>query len=79
MVFDGRWKLLFGRSQNARSLDALYDLNNDPNELHNLLADKRDWEKHRGEAERLKRLLVSWLERVRSPHLDSVKARAIPD
>ena len=77
MVFDGRRKLLFGRSADARSLDALYDLENDPNELHNLLADKFDWEKHRGEAERLKRLLVGWLERVRSPHLDSVKARAI--
>jgi arylsulfatase A-like enzyme len=77
MVFDGRWKLLFGRAENARSLDALYDLNNDPNELHNLLADKLDWEQHRRQAERLKRLLVSWLQRVRSPHLDSVEARAI--
>src|SRR5262249_14609963 len=32
MVFDGRWKLLFGRGITARSLDALYDLQDDPNE-----------------------------------------------
>ena len=25
MAFDGRWKLLFGRSAEAASLDALYD------------------------------------------------------
>ncbi len=32
MVFDGRWKLLFGRTPNARSMDALYDLKSDPGE-----------------------------------------------
>jgi arylsulfatase A-like enzyme len=77
MLFDGRWKLLFGRSADASSLDALYDLKNDPNELHNVLADKLDWEKHRGEAERLKGLLVRWLDRAESPHLDSVRAREV--
>ena len=75
MVCDGRWKLLFGRTAKARSLDALYDLKNDPNELHNLLADKVDWEKHRGEAERLKGLLTGWLQRIGSPCLESVTAR----
>ena len=28
MVFDGRWKFLFGQTKDAPSLDALYDLNN---------------------------------------------------
>jgi hypothetical protein len=68
---------MFGQSAGAPSLDALYDLQDDPNELHNLLADKLECEKHRGEAERLKGLLVSWLQRIKSPYLDSVKARTI--
>ena len=77
MVVDGRWKLLFGRAADARSLDALYDLKRDPDELHNLLADAAEWERHRAVAERLKERLVGWLRRVKSPHLDAVKARAI--
>lgn len=77
MVCDGRWKLLFGRTATARSLDALYDLKNDPNELHNLLADKVDWEKHRTEAERLNGLLTGWLRRIASPCLESVTARQL--
>jgi len=77
MVFDGRWKLLFGRSAEARSLDALYDLQSDPLEVTNLLGSNPDWEKHRGEAQRLKGLLVDWLTRVQSSSLESVKARPI--
>jgi arylsulfatase A-like enzyme len=75
MVYDGRWKFLFGRSAEARSLDALYDLQSDPSELHNLLGSNPDRAKYRGEAERLKGLLITWLQRVHSPCLEGVKAR----
>ena len=61
MVFDGRWKLMFGRSQAATALDALYDLKNDPGEVDNLIGKNPDREKNRAEAERLKGLLVEWL------------------
>jgi arylsulfatase A-like enzyme len=77
MVFDGRWKLLFGRGRLARSTDALYDLQNDPYELHNVNANEADREKSRPQAERMKALLVAWLERVKSPFLDEVKARPV--
>ena len=77
MVFDGRWKLLFGRSPEARSLDALYDLKSDTLEMQNLLGASGDWQSHRGEAERLKGLLVDWLARMKSPSAESVKARPI--
>jgi arylsulfatase A-like enzyme len=77
MVFDGRWKFLCGRSANAPSLDALYDLKNDPQELSNLIGGNPDREKYRAEAMRMKGLLVEWLIRVKSPHLETVKARPI--
>ncbi len=75
MVTDGRHKLMFGRGLNARSVDALYDLQSDPNEMHNLIASDADLTKSRPEAERMKALLVAWLERVKSSALEEVKGR----
>ena len=75
MAFDGRWKLMFGQAKDAPSLDALYDLKNDPQEMNNLLGQNPDREKYRAEAARMKGLLVEWLARVKSPSQESVKAR----
>lgn len=77
MLSDGRWKLLFGRSADAPSMDALYDLKNDPQELNNLIGRNPDKERYRAEATRLKGLLIEWLIRVKSPHLDSVRNRPL--
>ena len=77
MVFDGRWKLLFGRTAKAPSVDALYDLKTDSHEMTNLLGSKGDVEKARPEAERLKAALVDWLAKRKSPLLEGVKARPI--
>ncbi len=77
MVTDGRYKLMFGRGLNARSVDALYDLQEDPDELHNLLARTADFDKARPEAERLKQRLVAWLERAKAACLPEVRARPL--
>jgi len=77
MVFDGRWKLMFGRSAESRSLNALYDLQTDPYELNNLISHNPDRAKFRAEAERMKTLLLDWLARVKSPQLETIKARPI--
>ncbi len=77
MVFDGRWKLMYGRSKTAPSLDALYDLKNDPEEVNNLIGRNPDREKYRAEATRMKNLLIEWLSRVKSPTRETVKARPI--
>jgi hypothetical protein len=79
MVFDGRWKFLCGRSASARSLDALFDLQTDPNELNNLIGHNPEREKFRAEAGRMKALLIDWLTGVKSPHLETIKARPIFD
>jgi len=77
MIFDGRWKLMYGLTAEAPSLDALYDLKNDPHELNNLIGLNPDREKYRADAKRMKGLLVEWLTRVKSPHLETVEARAL--
>lgn len=83
MVFDGRWKLMFGRSENAPSRDALYDLQTDPLELENRLAglDENSTgsrvDEALSQAERLKSELIDWLTRINSPHRDGVAARPI--
>jgi arylsulfatase A-like enzyme len=77
MVCDGRWKFMYGRSAAAPSLDALYDLQNDPNELNNLIGRNPQADTYRAEVERMKGLLVEWLTRVKSPNLESVKARPL--
>jgi arylsulfatase A-like enzyme len=77
MAFDGRWKLMFGRSADALSLDALYDLKSDPPELTNLIGSNPDRERYRAQAERMKGFLVAWLERTKSPNLEQVKARPL--
>jgi len=77
MVVDGRWKLMFGRTADSPALDALYDLQHDPEEVNNLIGNNPDREQYRGDAERMKGLLVAWLERVKSPSLAPVKARQV--
>jgi len=77
MVTDGRWKFLFGRNANNKSLDALYDLATDPHELNNLIGRNPDRERHRTEATRMKGLLVDWLTRVKSPLLETLEERPV--
>lgn len=77
MVFDGRWKYLCGRSADAPSLDALYDLREDPRELVNLIGNNPARDKHRADAERMRGRLTAWLAGIKSPRLESVKARPL--
>jgi len=77
MVFDGRWKFMFGQTATAPSLDALYDLRNDSEEIANLIGCNPNREKYKAEAERMKSLLVAWLTRVKSQYLEGVKARPV--
>jgi arylsulfatase A-like enzyme len=77
MVTDGRWKYLCGRSANAPSLDALYDLQIDPEELNNLIGRNPDRHKYHEETARMKGLLLDWMAKVKSPRLAGVQARPL--
>jgi arylsulfatase A-like enzyme len=62
MVRDGRWKLIRYRAGGVRNAQ-LFDLKDDPDELTNLADDPR----HRGERERLERLLAEARARFGDP------------
>jgi len=74
MIFDGRWKYMCGRSAEATSLDALYDLKNDPYEMANLIGRSPEYQ---AQTKRMRGLLVAWLEQAKSPLADSVRARPL--
>jgi hypothetical protein len=52
-------------------------LQNDPHELNNLIGRNPRAEQYRPQVARMKKLLVEWLTRVKSPDLESVKARPL--
>ncbi|MBN1670130.1 MAG: hypothetical protein JXR37_03810 [Kiritimatiellae bacterium] len=50
-------------------------LMNDPHEMNNLIGLNPDRERHRDRAERMKRLLLRYLEERNHPHLEAVRAK----
>ncbi|CAN5660943.1 sulfatase [soil metagenome] len=77
MVCDGRYKFMFASKSGSRALDALYDLQNDPEELNNLIGKNPERATHRIEAERMKSLLMTWLERTKSQQIEDVRKRPV--
>ena len=73
----GTWKLLIARSPESRSIDALYNLQDDPYEMDNLLFE--GWPAAHAEvAAQLKAKLVAWLQEIGSPSVQGVKNRKLP-
>lgn len=62
---------------NGKRRPPTLDLQSDPHELNNLIGRNPNREKYRAKVTRLKGLLVDWLVRTKSPHLEGVKARAV--
>jgi arylsulfatase A-like enzyme len=77
MVRTADWKLMMAESPESHATDALYDMKNDPFEMHNLLGPADDRSKYAGRADEMKERLITWLEQVHSPFLTSVKARKL--
>lgn len=71
------WKLMIGRTPESTSIDALYDMKNDPLETTNLLADPNSVEQYILLAESLKEKLVGHLRSTGNPYADDVLARKI--
>jgi len=80
MVTDGNWKYTTSFTPDSRALNTLFDLRNDPHEMNNLLGRNPEPEKYAPQAERMKGLLVAWLQRHgHAKHVEGVKARPVLD
>jgi arylsulfatase A-like enzyme len=77
MVRTKRWKFFCPNTADSKVMNVLYDLENDPYEMNNLLGKNPDREKYLDQGEKMKALLIQWLEQVNSPHLEEVKERKI--
>jgi len=73
MIRTKEWKLLVSRKNNPKSMDALYDLKNDPYELNNLLYSNKA--ANLRIAEELKAKLVDYLTDVKYSYLEEIKNR----
>jgi arylsulfatase A-like enzyme len=77
MVRDKDWKLMFSRSGNKNQIDALYNLQNDPHEMNNLIGRNPQRARSLKQAGKMKDMLVDWLGKTQSLFLESVKNKPI--
>jgi arylsulfatase A-like enzyme len=80
MIRSKRWKFMCPCLANSTVMNALYDLENDPNELNNLLGKNSKKKRYRGyvaQGEVMKNELVLWLKKVGSTYLNEVKMRKV--
>jgi arylsulfatase A-like enzyme len=77
MIRSGEWKLLVSRLPDAGSIDALYNLTDDPGEMKNLLFAGMS-QAHVRVAAELREKLISWLEETGSASVQGVRDRNLP-
>jgi arylsulfatase A-like enzyme len=77
MILRDGWKLMIPYSKSSTVLNALYDLNTDPFEMHNLIGNNPESEKYKAKAEELRACLLTWLAKNNSNHFNGVQERIL--
>ncbi len=77
MVLKDGWKLIIPYSKESEVINALYDLNTDPHEMHNLIGKSPDRAQYEEKVEELRSCLLEWLEKNDSKHYNGVKEREL--
>ena len=77
MVVKGDWKLFIPYTPTSMTVDALYNLKDDPWEMNNLLGNNPGKAKYQDQANELKDDLLKWLEAHHSTHYEGVKERIL--
>ena len=75
MVRTRGWKFIFCRTERHKIIDCLFNLEDDPHEMTNLIGLNPDKVRYRDVAERMKKLLMAYMEEVRHPFLDDVSRK----
>jgi arylsulfatase A-like enzyme len=76
IVMDG-WKLIIPYTKTSKVLNAMYNLNDDPHEMNNLLGKNPKRGDYKEKAEELRKNLLEWLKKNSSKHFDGVKGREL--
>jgi len=77
MVIKDGWKLIIPYSEESDVINALYDLNTDPHEMHNLIGKNPGREQYLEKAEELREQLLEWLKKNDSKHYEGVENRKL--
>ena len=75
MILKDNWKMFIPYSASSTVIDALYNLNDDPYEMNNLLGSNPDKKKYTQKVNELHTDLVDWLREHKSAHYEGVKNR----
>jgi len=77
MIVKDGWKLMIPYTEDSKVLNVLFNLNDDPQEVNNLLGKNPDREKYNDKAEELRANLLDWLKKNNSKHYDGVSKRKL--
>jgi len=77
MIVKDGYKLIIPYSRESTVINAMYNLNEDPFEMNNLLGKNPDRAKYEDKTEELRSDLLEWLKKNKSMHYDGVKAREL--
>lgn len=77
MIVKDGWKLLIPYTPDSAVINALYNLNEDPHEMNNLLGSNPERAKFKEQAEDLRKSLLQWLKKNKSAHYEGVKNRIL--
>jgi arylsulfatase A-like enzyme len=77
MIRTGNLKLMIAGKAEQESVDALYDLKNDPNEMRNLLVSPVAPELNRNQAEMMKSRLLEWMEKHEPHKVAEIRSRTL--
>jgi arylsulfatase A-like enzyme len=77
MIRTEKWKLMTTHRKGGNNVEALFDLENDPDEMNNLLGSNPERFEYRETAEELRSKLVQYLREVNSPLVEGLEDRVL--
>jgi len=77
MIVKDGWKLMIPYSKSSKVINAMYNLNEDPHEMNNLIGKNPNRKNYSEKAEEMRGYLLEWLKKNNSKHYDGVKEREL--
>jgi arylsulfatase A-like enzyme len=77
MILKDGWKLIIPYSETSKVINAMYNLNEDPYEMNNLIGNNPERQKYAAKTEELRKCLLEWLKKNKSSHFEGVSKRQL--